>query len=289
MAHSPQPHNSEQEHSGTMLETDHDILIALNRNKPAEPGKPTDPVAAAPKSVPPPATAGVLYRPILRPSVAMLTVFDDGQSDGEIVRVRAERFIIGRSEGDLLIPHDALISPRHVEISRQRVDDRWHWTVADLKSATGLFVRSSRAALTDQAEFRVGSGRYRFDSPSEQSPATADQTAPGARHAAERRAPGQSVPHLVELSADGIIARVALTKNEFWIGSDPDCAICRAADPFVEPRHVRLFCGPAGDWHAQNNKTVNGLWLRVPRVTVTDGCLFQIGEQRFRLRAGGHA
>jgi hypothetical protein len=42
-----------------------------------------------------------------------------------------------------------------------------------------------------------------------------------------------------------------------------------------------------GGWQAQNNKSLNGLWLRVPQVTVEDGCLFQIGEQRLRLKIGG--
>jgi hypothetical protein len=42
-----------------------------------------------------------------------------------------------------------------------------------------------------------------------------------------------------------------------------------------------------GVWHAQNNKTANGLWLKAPQITVADSCSFQIGEQRFRLNAGG--
>jgi len=29
------------------------------------------------------------------------------------------------------------------------------------------------------------------------------------------------------------------------------------------------------------------LWFKVPQITVEDGCLFQIGEQRFRLKVGG--
>jgi hypothetical protein len=38
---------------------------------------------------------------------------------------------------------------------------------------------------------------------------------------------------------------------------------------------------------AQNNKSPNGLWYRVPQIPVNDTCLFQIGEQRLRLKAGG--
>jgi hypothetical protein len=32
---------------------------------------------------------------------------------------------------------------------------------------------------------------------------------------------------------------------------------------------------------------LSGLWLKVPQITVADSCSFQIGEQRFRLSAGG--
>jgi hypothetical protein len=90
---------------------------------------------------------------------------------------------------------------------------------------------------------------------------------------------------LVELLPGGNGMRVPLSKPEYWMGSDSSCAICRANDPFVEARHVRLFRDVRG-WHAENNHTKNGLWLKVPQITVDNACLFQIGEQRFRLTVG---
>jgi hypothetical protein len=38
------------------------------------------------------------FRPTVRPPVAMLMVFDDGKTDGELIRIRDHRFIIGRSD-----------------------------------------------------------------------------------------------------------------------------------------------------------------------------------------------
>jgi DNA-directed RNA polymerase specialized sigma24 family protein len=61
-------------------------------------------------------------------------------------------------------------------------------------------------------------------------------------------------------------------------------AFCKAR---YKPQHVRLYRDANGAWHAQNNKSPNGLWYRVPQIMVNDACLFQIGEQRLRLRAGG--
>ena len=55
----------------------------------------------------------------------------------------------------------------------------------------------------------------------------------------------------------------------------------------IKRRHVRLHREASGAWQAQNNKSPNGLWYRMPQITVTNTCLFQIGEQRFRLKVGG--
>ena len=91
---------------------------------------------------------------------------------------------------------------------------------------------------------------------------------------------------LVELVPGGGGERRPLLGAEYWIGTDPACAIRRADDPFADARHVRLHRDARGGWHAENNKAVNGLWLRVPQIAVDSGCLFQIGEQRFRLQVG---
>ncbi len=104
------------------------------------------------------------YRPTARPPVPILTVHDDGRTEGEAIRLRDARFVIGRTEGDLRFPLDGRMSARHVEITYQLIDGAHRWIVTDLQSMHGLFVRVSRTVLADKAEFLVGSGRYRFDS-----------------------------------------------------------------------------------------------------------------------------
>ena len=89
---------------------------------------------------------------------------------------------------------------------------------------------------------------------------------------------------MTELIGNEIGNRMLLVKHEYWIGSDPSCPICRPDDPFCEPRHVRLYRAPKGAWHAEHNKTQNGLWLRMPQITVESVVQFQIGEQRFQLK-----
>ena len=229
------------------------------------------------------------FRPTIRPPVALLTVCDDGKTSGEVIRIRDHRFTIGRNEGDLRIPIDGRISARHVEITHQVVGGLHRWVVTDLQSTHGLFVRVGKTPLSDKAEFLVGSGRYRFDA-MQIDPAAA--TDPGPAGPAFGQTAGWDEgtspirpPALTELLGSEIGNRVLLVKPEYWIGSDPGCPICRSDDPFCDPRHVRLYRKNKGAWHAEHNKTHNGLWMRMSQITVDSTTVeFQIGEQRFQLR-----
>lgn len=283
---SPQP-PADPDRRGPLLENDGDARLVVMANIPP-----------AADEKPPPITSP--YRPTQRPPLALLTVLDDGKNDGEIVRLRSDRYVIGRSEGDLLIPHDQQISARHVEVTRQHVGEKYRWVVTDLQSSNGLFLRVSRTALSDKTEFLAGMGRYRFETPTSILAETVDALPPDAPHGSTQplgiEAASLLQPALIELVGGKVLSRLPLVKEEYWIGSDTICEICRASDPFIEPLHIHLYrkvsdawgnLKSKNVWHAQNNKTANGLWLKVAQITVTDSCSFQIGEQRFRLTAGG--
>src|SRR4051794_34177440 len=74
------------------------------------------------------------FRPTKRPPVPLLVVCDDGKRTGEVVRLRGLRFTIGRTEGDLLLGADELVSARHAEVVCQQVGGGYRWVVADLQS-----------------------------------------------------------------------------------------------------------------------------------------------------------
>ncbi|MFM9058303.1 MAG: hypothetical protein ACKOSQ_04150, partial [Planctomycetaceae bacterium] len=60
------------------------------------------------------------FRPLFRPPVPRLTILDDGeQACGQTVRLREEVTVIGRTDGDVRLPHDMLVSTRHAEIVRR--------------------------------------------------------------------------------------------------------------------------------------------------------------------------
>ncbi len=218
----------------------------------------------------------------------MLIVFDDGRMEGEIIRIRGPRFVIGRSEGDLTFPLDGRMSGRHVEITHQFVGGMHRWVVTDLQSTHGMFVRVSKTAMADGAEILVGGGRYRFDAPQPAAGGTADFDADDSGRGSTRGwddAPSPfRPPALTEQIGGEIGNRTLLVKDEYWIGSDSSCAIQRPDDPFCELRHVRLFRKPQGSWHAEHNKSLNGLWTRMTQITVDPMVHFQIGEQRFQIK-----
>ena len=216
-------------------------------------------------------------------------MFDDGRVDGELIRVRQPRFIIGRTEGDLRIPLDGRMSARHLEITHQSVGGLNRWVVTDLQSTHGMYVRVTRTVLADKAEFLVGAGRYGFEAPITDAGTTAGE---GGSENGSSTTDGWNVgaasgrpAAITELIGSEIGNRMLLVKNEYWIGSDPACPICRPDDPFCEPWHVRLYRGGSGGgWHAEHQKTPNGLWLRMSQVIVESIAQFQIGEQRFQLK-----
>lgn len=282
--------NAPSERAATVLETDEDLREALVR---AYRGK----VAEAPEATltpPPPAFEGRAaspYRPVVRPSVPILTVCDDGRNEGETVRIREPKFMIGRAEGDLRFPMDGRMSARHVAITHQVVGGLHRWVVTDLQSTHGMFVRVSRTTLADGAELIIGGGHYRFDAAQAEPDATVNHL-PNAHGAGQTQGldagAGAFRPAaLTEMLGREIGNRVLLTKGEYWVGSDTSCQVSRPDDPFCEPRHARLFRGSRGHWTAEHNQTLNGLWLRMTQITVEAMVQFQIGEQRFKLRVGG--
>src|SRR5262245_2611300 len=85
---------------GTRLETVKEIRRAIKAKK----------VATLKES--PAEVETVAFRPLRRPPMALVCVLDDGKEDGEWVRVRDGRLVIGREEGDIRIPHDDMMSAR---------------------------------------------------------------------------------------------------------------------------------------------------------------------------------
>lgn len=224
---------------------------------PVTPGKPqpaTDPEIA-------------LDRPRMRPPMALLIVSDDGRpaTEGETFRLRRDVTAVGRTDGDVLVPHDPRICPRHAEIVRQRRDQGgWQWLLRDLDSKHGTYVRISGTLLKSGNELLVGAGRYRFE---EEAEGQASLSEIGANDRPGRRHP--------------------LTAGESWVGRDARCAIARAGDELASPKHAVLSRDAKGVWSVRHGSSLNGLWLRLSEPLPLPGrgaCQIRMGEQKFYFR-----
>jgi pSer/pThr/pTyr-binding forkhead associated (FHA) protein len=227
------------------------------------------------------------FRPTLRPSMALLTVLDDGDDSGELVRIRGESFVIGRVDGNLVIPHDGGMSGRHAEVLRRYEAGHYAWHLRDLQSTNGTFVRAAGGILKDRQELLIGGCRYRFD-------AAAPIPDPGPQGSTTSTRKWQSLssadlvqslhPTLVELTPEGEGRRFRLDQQENWAGRDPRKCPIVLNDPMVSPRHARIYRDDKGRWHIQNARSLNGLWIRIVEIPLDRGGQFQCGEQRFLIK-----
>ena len=238
-----------------------------------------------------PEAGTVRFQPVLRPPMGMLAIMDDGEESEEKVRIRKSPFVIGRSEGDVVIAHDNLISGRHVEISRRVENQQFKWYLKDLGSTNGTFVRASSVVLKHNLLLLLGSRRYRFDAPHTAAGTTNDTDTPEPGTRMWQQLPpenlNQSLPALVEQTADGDGQHFPLMSNEQWIGSDPRLSSLVLDDPMVSDRHARIFRDAKDRWCIENAQSLNGLWAQIEEIHLGRGGQFQCGEQRFVFRLLG--
>lgn len=228
-----------------------------------------------------------IFRPIRRPTTPILIVCDDGLDEGETIRIRKDRFVIGRTEGDLTIPNDAMISTRHAELRHSLVGDKHRWSLLDLQSTNGTYVRVDNAVLKHHQEFLIGSTRFRFENRSTDPFAASPQNYLPQQGASLRQNPGseQSGAAVVQVTGVDKECRFPLAGPETWLGKDAsNCRVAVPADRHANARHARIRRQPDGRWILENNKSVNGVWLRLEQMDFTGVCRFMLGEQRFIIR-----
>lgn len=197
-----------------------------------------------------------LFRPSLRPAMAMLRVFHDDGHTYQSIPLRGERTVIGRRTGDVLIEHDVLLSTQHAEIVRTEIDRVWHWHLRDLGSTNGSFVRIDGARINDGNDLLMGSNRYRFT--------TLDNE-----------------PRLEHVVGGEVVDSMPIDPSGTWIGREYRSQMECFWDELLDLKHAFIQVDRNGKWSIKNMQSVNGVWLRVDQVRLTRSCLFQLGEQRF--------
>jgi pSer/pThr/pTyr-binding forkhead associated (FHA) protein len=132
-------------------------------------------------------------------------------------------------------------------------------------------------------EILIGGRRLRFHAAPQEAATPAEPPPPETR-GWPTVAPEELLPALVEVTAQGEGQRYLLSQADNWIGRDPSCAVVLSNDPLVNARHARLYRDHKDRWRLDNNKSLNGLWLRVDKIPLEGTAQFQLGEQRFLVK-----
>lgn len=263
----------EQDEAGTRMESVDEIRAALQARR-----KPTE------KEVVEEDNDTLDFRPVRRPSMATLCLLDDGRQEGEWIRLRRDMTVIGRSEGDIVIPHETEMSGRHLAITRQTDKERVRWYLNDLDSRNGSFARIAKSVLRHGHEMLLGGKRYRFNA-ANVAAAAAVENGPQGTRAFQSVQATDLIPSLVEITSHGEGQRLFLKQQENWIGRDPSlCSVVLANDMLASPRHAKIFKDAKGIWYLENAGSRNGTWLRFKKLPVDNFSQFQIGEQRCLLK-----
>lgn len=234
-----------------------DLFSAMSDIRTTQAVPTTGPVAV-PSDTPPQPPAGVQrYRPVHRPPTALLAIYRDNMQSFHLHWLCHDRCVIGRTDCDVVIPHDFHMSSRHAEIQRRAVANGYRWFLVDLESTNGTFVRVDRARLDTGDELLLGGERYRFQA------------------AANR---GQ----LTHTTPDGQQSVFELQPSGEWLGREQGEQFAPfQQDPFLEPRHAYVSLKDKGRWTIKDAGSMNGVWYRIREVELARTCGFQLGEQRF--------
>lgn len=226
------------------------------------------------------------FRPTNRQPLSLLTVLDDGsREEGETIRIRGSKFVIGREKGDFTLPFDGDLSGHHAELRCQKQKGRFRWFLIDRDSTNGTFVRVVRASLSRESELMIGGRRYLFQMPESGQEITETE----ALQTQAYQAPGrtmleQFVPRLIETGVVDGNAKSFSVGREVNLGSDPRCDIRIEKDPFISPRHARIYQNETERWMIEDQKSLNGVWIRVKKLAIDRRTEFQLGQQRFRFQ-----
>lgn len=171
----------------------------------------------------------------------------------ETFRLHSEPLVLGRQEGLVTFPDDALLSPAHASL---RSDGRQAF-LRDLKSETGTFLRAERVELFDGLEVLVGQTTLRFSA-------------------------SENGWRLSLRSPDGK-TRASVVEGPFAIGrKGQELAL---EDPSVSPLHAKVRGGVLTD-----SGSLNGIYYRIPahrNEVLEPGGMFRMGRQVFRFALPG--
>ncbi|QDU62256.1 FHA domain protein [Planctomycetes bacterium Pan216] len=204
-----------------------------------------------------------LFRPRKRHPQPRIVLFDENGLPGEHITIRRAEFRIGREHGDLLIPHDLLVSGRHVVLKWQES----RLTLIDEGSRNGTFLRLRPGfpwPLPPGCRLLCGSQLFQMSENTDQGrdPVDARLTKISDQSSMERHFP-------LDL------------EQPISIGRDSSTDISVRADDFLSPRHSLIrYDRQRKTFTIEDLMSLNGTFMKINGpAPLVDGDMFRIGEQ----------
>ena len=205
-----------------------------------------------------------------------------GPDTGVSVVIKDSISLIGRDDECHVKLDDPRVSGQHAMVYFASGEFR----VRDLNSTNGVFVRTNRVVLRNGRELLIGGRRFVFTcqdtigmtdaTDSIQNRSTQKQTAavPGQV--------GKLGARLVEQTSGRPGREFSLRDSKVFIGRDAgQCDLC-LDDPFLDNIHAQLFQDKQKRWVIRDQKSLNGVWVRIANKLLDPGTEFLLGGQRFR-------
>lgn len=216
-------------------------------------------------------------------SAQLVAILKDG-SDGRVFSLTDEQVDVGRVEGEVLLPDDPYLSPRHARLSNRSGD----WFLRDLDSVNGIFVRIREPVdLTDGDMLLLGQQVLRFETLSDAELPLGPARLHGVLVFGTPEVP--RIARLVQYTTEGVGRDVHyLYRDETVLGRE-NGDIVFTDDPFLSRRHAAITIDRgARRFVLRDLGSSNGTAIRFHgERRLADGDQFRIGRHLFRFDSKG--
>lgn len=208
----------------------------------------------------------------------LLVVAQDGTT-GRCYPIELEQTDIGRAEGEIVLPDDRFVCPRHARILR----DGDKVTIQDLASVNGIYKRVRNPVKLQHGDvFLLGLGVLRFEAlaPGEQQLSSAVDR--GTQVFGSPASPRYA--RLSELTMEGVARSIfILTREETILGREVG-DIVFSSDPFMSRRHAAITrSSPDGSFTLLDLGSSNGTFIRIRgQAELVPGDHVRVGQHLFR-------
>jgi pSer/pThr/pTyr-binding forkhead associated (FHA) protein len=209
----------------------------------------------------------------------LVIIVEDG-SEGKALELRGRQVDLGSNEGDIVLPEDRYLSPRHARFFRQD----GHWYLRDLGSVNGVYRRLRKPTSLRHGDLvLLGLEVLQFE--------LVDHAERGLGHAIQHGVLVFGSPattrraRLRQRTVEGVVRDVYhLVSDETTIGRETG-DIVFTSDPFMSRRHAMItWDDDAQEYVLSDLNSSNGTYLAIrDDVRLDNGDFIRLGQHLFRV------